>query len=269
MKLRRSAPAPEEGMHDTYAGHCAICGHEGVFGISPERRPVDREFRCGGCRHGLRFQDEAQVLIDEFGDGSQCNLDELVARPDMADLAVYHIGSQGPIRNRLRRLPDYEESRYDGDLPLGWVLADGFRNEDVQQLTFGDRASDLVVSSHVLEHVPDPWAAFAEFRRVLKPGGRMIHSIPTSFPLPPTTFARATLDNGRLVHHADERYHKSPEGVPALVFTDFGADVRSRLRRLGFDAVVRRPHLPVAHARRNAVIVARRTHEEVPDAEAS
>ena len=38
--------------------------------------------------------------------------------------------------------------------------------------------------------------------------------------------------------------------------TDFVVDVRDRLTRLGFDVAVRRPHLPIGHARRAAVIVA-------------
>ena len=38
--------------------------------------------------------------------------------------------------------------------------------------------------------------------------------------------------------------------------TDFGLDVRDRPTRFGFDIAVRRPHLPIGHDRRAAVIVA-------------
>ena len=258
MKLRRRAVVDEVASDPSYLGACTICGHEGMFGISPDRLPVDREFRCGACGYPLRFQDEAQVLVDEFGDGRQLSLAGLLSSGRLLSQSVYHIGSQGPVRNRLRVLPGYQESRFEPDTALGSTLADGFRNEDVQRLTFSDSSFDLVVSSHVLEHVPDPWAAFAEFRRVLRPRGRMIHSIPSRFPFPDATIARAEMDDGKVVHHLAAQYHKSPEGVPALVFTDFGADVCERLASLGFEAVVRRPHLPVAEARRNAVIVARR-----------
>jgi ubiquinone/menaquinone biosynthesis C-methylase UbiE len=42
---------------------------------------------------------------------------------------------------------------------------------DAQRLPFAEDSFDTVFCSQVLEHVPEPWLALAEFRRVLKPGG--------------------------------------------------------------------------------------------------
>ena len=42
---------------------------------------------------------------------------------------------------------------------------------DADRLPFGDESFDLVFGHAVLHHLPDLDAAFAEFRRVLKPGG--------------------------------------------------------------------------------------------------
>ncbi len=50
-------------------------------------------------------------------------------------------------------------------------LADG-------RIPLGDGSADVVTSFTVLEHVPDEHAALAEMRRVLKPGGRLIVSVP-------------------------------------------------------------------------------------------
>ncbi|MCY3764299.1 MAG: class I SAM-dependent methyltransferase [Gemmatimonadetes bacterium] len=44
---------------------------------------------------------------------------------------------------------------------------------DVQAIPFGDREFDAVIANHMLYHVPDRKRAFAEIRRVLKPGGRL------------------------------------------------------------------------------------------------
>ncbi len=49
---------------------------------------------------------------------------------------------------------------------------------DTQRLPFADATFDTVFCSQVLEHVPEPWLALAEFRRVLKPGGKLLLSVP-------------------------------------------------------------------------------------------
>jgi SAM-dependent methyltransferase len=50
---------------------------------------------------------------------------------------------------------------------------------DAADLPFEDDYFDLVFSSNVLEHVEQLGVAFAEMKRVLAPGGNMIHSMPT------------------------------------------------------------------------------------------
>jgi SAM-dependent methyltransferase len=65
-----------------------------------------------------------------------------------------------------------------------WVVADldGSRGPDViadiQALPFGSEVFDVVKATEVLEHVPDPIQSLTECRRVLKPGGRLVLSIP-------------------------------------------------------------------------------------------
>jgi len=45
---------------------------------------------------------------------------------------------------------------------------------DAEDLPFGDAEFDLVLGHAVLHHLPDLRAAFAEFRRVLRPGGSVV-----------------------------------------------------------------------------------------------
>ncbi len=49
---------------------------------------------------------------------------------------------------------------------------------DVEALPFEDGSFGSVLCTEVIEHIPDPSAALAEFRRVLRPGGVLIGSVP-------------------------------------------------------------------------------------------
>jgi SAM-dependent methyltransferase len=49
---------------------------------------------------------------------------------------------------------------------------------DAQCLPLTDTSFDTVFCSQVLEHVPRPWNALAEMKRVLKPGGHLILTVP-------------------------------------------------------------------------------------------
>jgi SAM-dependent methyltransferase len=59
-------------------------------------------------------------------------------------------------------------------------VVEGLIVADAADLPFEDSSFDVIFSSNVLEHVEDLDSAFAEMKRVLKPGGIMIHTMPTS-----------------------------------------------------------------------------------------
>ena len=50
---------------------------------------------------------------------------------------------------------------------------------DGRTIPFPDRSFDIVFSSSVMEHVPDLAQLHREIRRVLRPGGRAVHVVPT------------------------------------------------------------------------------------------
>lgn len=53
-----------------------------------------------------------------------------------------------------------------------------FRVGDIAQLPYEDETLDLVISSEVIEHAPDPYRALREFARVLRPDGKLILTVP-------------------------------------------------------------------------------------------
>jgi 2-polyprenyl-3-methyl-5-hydroxy-6-metoxy-1,4-benzoquinol methylase len=61
----------------------------------------------------------------------------------------------------------------------------------VMVLPFPDATFDVVLSTEVIEHVPDPALAVKEFARVLKPGGHLVLSTPNRFWQGPVRLASA------------------------------------------------------------------------------
>lgn len=53
-----------------------------------------------------------------------------------------------------------------------------FRVGDMAQLPYADETLDLVISSEVIEHAPDPERVMREITRVLRPDGKLILTIP-------------------------------------------------------------------------------------------
>jgi len=106
---------------------------------------------------------------------------------------------------------------------------------DLQATGLPDASFDVFFSGDVMEHVPDPEAAWAEIRRVVKPGGLIV----SSFPFDPnrgTPVTRARLDaTGKVEHLTAPEYHGNPVDPAAgsLVFTLPGWDLLSRFRASG------------------------------------
>ena len=106
-------------------------------------------------------------------------------------------------------------------------------------LSFDDDSLDLIVSSDVFEHVPDPYKAFAECARVLRPGGVMLVSIPFHSGSD-SSVIRAEWGQDGPRHLLPPVYHGNPISAEgSLVYTDFGWDVLQSFQVAGFlDAII-------------------------------
>lgn len=111
--------------------------------------------------HFLRLRDLRQILAEAPLEG--------VAR-------VLELGAGDGVQTSALRARFAEVTPIDIS-PSGEV--DGLIVADASSLPFVNNYFDLVFSSNVLEHVEDLDVCLAEMKRVLAPGGVMIHSMPT------------------------------------------------------------------------------------------
>jgi SAM-dependent methyltransferase len=138
---------------------------------------------------------------------------------------LLHIAPEHGLRRALRAVPGVRWTG--GDL----VPADpGVVAADVTALPFADASFDLVLCSHVLEHVPDDARAMRELRRVLRPAGRA----PLQQPIDEA--AERTREDPR-VTSPDERRRAFGQEDHVRVY---GRDFTDRLRVAGFDVRVDR-----------------------------
>lgn len=160
-------------------------------------------------------------------------------------IALYNTEANGPIHSRLKSHPLYQCSEYWGSKDEYGASVDGVRNEDLQALSFADESFDVVLSSDVLEHMPEPYLAHREIHRVLKPGGCHLFTVPFGEAML-LDDVRASLIDGRIVHLAEALYHGDPvrPGEGILVWTIFGLEMLVRLKRVGFNTDWFRLHEP-------------------------
>jgi ubiquinone/menaquinone biosynthesis C-methylase UbiE len=72
---------------------------------------------------------------------------------------------------------------------------------DVEQLPFEDASFGTVLCTEVIEHIPDPAAALAEYRRVLQPGGVLIGSVPARSAIWKLRFLSSTCPHSEPFHN--------------------------------------------------------------------
>lgn len=246
-------------------GRCVVCGGDTTFAFNSWTTPdelhafwadsnVSRAYTrreslfCRSCCSNLRVRRIAEVLVSLYGPPGCKSFAELIEDPRFRELDVAEvntIGSLGSLHALLRRLPRLAFSEYRGPERLGEIV-EGSRNEDICRLTYPDAAFDLILSSDTLEHVHDFRRALAETRRVLRPGGRHVFTVPVLWTRA-TTETRAEIgDDGEVVHRMPALYHGRgsgayrfiPVGVDMLTFTEFGRDIVEYVREAGFEPEV-------------------------------
>ena len=94
-----------------------------------------------------------------------------------------------------------------GKFGPNWVSVDKYDqrdfidyHDDINALHFADDTFDALYCNAILEHVPEPTRAIAEFLRVLKPGGSAWVEVPMTYPYheAPKDYWRVTPDGLRL-----------------------------------------------------------------------
>lgn len=199
----RAAPArlPSARGH---AKHCPVCrqsfGHFLDFGL--RRR---RNARCPGCGSLERHRFLWLYL-------------ERALRLPGRRLSLLHIAPEACIRARLAGLAGLRYRAIDLYRP------DTAAAMDATALAFPDARFDMVICSHVLEHIPEDRMALSEMARVLRPGGRAVLLVPLDLRRTVTYEEPAAVSAGQRLAAFGHPYH----------VRICGADYGKRIAAAGF-----------------------------------
>jgi SAM-dependent methyltransferase len=198
---------------------CPFCGPTLIVRLRADETAI-RCLRCGASAVHLSI---GWALRDAFAD----------SRPGDA----FELSSRGALVDWLRgQCASLVLSELFDDVPPGGMRGD-VRCEEVQALTFASECFDLVTHTEVLEHVPDDRAGLRELHRVLRPGGRMMFTVPLH--LGAATRERAMVRAGKIEHLLPPTFHGDRLRGPGrvLCFRDYGPDIIERVAAAGFAQV--------------------------------
>ena len=213
---------------------CTVCGAFCRFDIRGDN--LREDCCCSNCGATNRHRQLAWVLCSAIAQSTRKSLAGLpTLRLQCGELAIYNTEARGPVHDQLAPMPRYRCSEYFGPSHKSGDLVNGVMHQDLQRLSFPDATFDVVLSSDVFEHIPDPYLAHREVMRVLKPAGRHVFTVP--FVLDGhLDQVRARIGSNGLEHLHPSIYHLDPVTGKAdvLVFTIFGLEMLVRLRSIGF-----------------------------------
>lgn len=142
---------------------------------------------------------------------------------------ILHVAPDKSLRERLQGAPGVTYVAGDKMEP-GYSYPPGTIYLDITEIKFPDDHFDVIICSHVLEHVPDDRKAMRELLRVLKPGGTAILQVPMS--------REATTDEDPGLTDREERIRRFGQFDHVRLY---GKDYFDRLRQEGFKVTVQMP----------------------------
>lgn len=183
--------------------YCPLC-ESSVRRFYPaglDRRPDARCPVCGSLERHRLFRIVAERWTDLF---------------DGTPKRVLHIAPEEAIERLIRSLANVEYLSADLEDRAAMVRM------DITDILYPEASFDVLLCSHVLEHVPDDRKALREFHRVLAPGGWGIVQIPVTDPV---TFEDPSIvDPEERLRVFGQRDH----------VRRYGPDVRDRMEEAGF-----------------------------------
>jgi SAM-dependent methyltransferase len=233
----------EFAVTNTYTlGYCPICGQLTIFLKFNEN--LRESGRCKVCHSTNRNRQMAVLLLGVIKEAKGLkfkSIKELIKQANileqLADFKIYNTETTGCLHNLLKELPNYTASEYLGTEYISGEVINGILHQDLTNTTFADYSFDVVLSSDVFEHIPNPYEGFQEIYRILKFGGRHIFTVPFYSDRYRDEVRSKLQEDGSINHIMPPIYHGDPirtEGI--LVYVIFSLEMLVKLSDFGYNS---------------------------------
>lgn len=131
---------------------------------------------------------------------------------------LIHFAPEGFLRNLIKKHKNIDYLSADIDEKKAMV------KEDITNLSFKDNSFDIIICSHVLEHVQDDDNALKELYRILKKEGDAIIIVPIAHD------SEKTYENSAIISEKDREKHFGQSDHLRL----YGKDFKEKVKNAGF-----------------------------------
>lgn len=189
--------------------YCPVC-QSFSSKFEPFGKPARPHAKCAVCgaleRHRLMMYYLQQVLADNH-----------------PTKTMLHFAPLPALRSRFRHQQSWHYVTVD------YIDPNVDAHVDITNLPYVTGYFDVVICSHVLEHIPDDYRALREVARVTSAGGRAVFMVPLN--------RERTLEAVHASAQERQRLFDNPYHV-----RDYGWDITERMEQAGFSVQVLYPH---------------------------
>lgn len=182
---------------------------------------------CPRCGNSARTRSLALAIMQVIKFSDTNNFSDWIDKANKTSIKVAEINSCGKLHKILAKKTNLSYSEF----PSSHLLARFYNKlkhipyEDITSLSYTDNSFDLVLHSEVLEHVPDINKAISECRRVLKPKGICLFTIPIINKRKTIKCAEINKGTGKIVSFKNPSYHGLDKRKDNMVWWEFGDDI--------------------------------------------
>ena len=189
---------------------CPVCGYGAKKFLSAGLYVKRLNEKCPSCGSQTRHR-HLWLFLEDYLTGN-------------GNVNVLHFSPEKPIETRLRSMKGirYVTSQYDAAQAADLYLY-------IQDINLPDSQFDLIICSHVLEHIPDDRRAMKEMFRILKPGGCALIMVPM-WP----SERHPTYENASITDERDRILHFGQFDHLRI----YGLDIKDRLQEAGFSVQI-------------------------------